>query len=205
MRLVLLSDTHTKHNQVVVPDGDILVHAGDFTYTGARHEYEEVIEWLKGLPHEHKVIVAGNHDFGSRVLENIAPNIHYLENSGMEIGGIKFWGSPITPVFGRWAHMANRGADIKHYWDTIPTNTDVLITHGPPVGLLDLPSPFNSFHCGCEELHDAVFDRVKPKIHVFGHIHGGYGYRKYRGIDFYNASVVDEAYNVVNKPWIVEI
>lgn len=208
MKLVLISDTHTMHNQVAMPFGDILIHAGDFTYTGARHEYEDVIEWLKGQSHcfSHIVLIAGNHDFGSRIfLEGIAPNVHYLENSGIAINGIKFWGSPITPTFGRWAHMAMRGAMIRAYWNTIPNDTDVLITHGPPVGILDLPSSASSFRLGCEELHDIIFDVVKPKLHAFGHIHGGYGRVNYKGINFYNASIVDESYKVVNTPWIAEI
>jgi len=207
MRLVMLSDTHTMHDQVVVPDGDVLIHAGDFTYTGKRGEWIAALKWFGGLPHKHKLFIAGNHDFGSDHFCYTNEYFTYLNNSEVVIDGVKFWGSPITPTFGRWAHMSDPEV-IHEYWDKIPNDTDVLITHGPPWGILD-SSELTDGHVGCEELHDAVFEQVSPKVHVFGHIHGGYGHRERldgeRGIDFYNASVVDEEYQVVNAPWVVDI
>lgn len=210
MKIVMLSDTHTMHDQVKVPDGDVLIHAGDLTFTGKRSQWESALHWLYSLPHKHKIFIAGNHDFGAAHFCASKDNVHYLDNSGCEIDGIKFWGSPITPTFGRWAHMAERGEEIKKYWDMIPDDTDVLITHGPPWGIMD-SSELTGGHVGCEDLHDAVFDRVLPQVHVFGHIHGGYGH-KFKMIPndvpdilFYNASVVNEAYEVVNDPWVVEL
>lgn len=209
MRLVMLSDTHTMHDQVKVPDGDVIIHAGDLTYAGKRSQWVSALEWLGNLPHKHKIYIAGNHDFASDHFCRSVGNIYYLNNSGVTIEGHTFWGSPITPTFGRWAHMCDPEI-IDEYWDMIPANTEVLITHGPPWGMLDESGlPYSRGHLGCETLHDAVFERVRPKIHVFGHIHGGYG-RKERsdgesGPEFYNASVTNEAYEVVNKPWVVDL
>lgn len=217
LKLVLLSDTHTMHDQVKVPDGDVLIHAGDLTYTGRRDQFEAAIAWLSKLPHKHKLVIAGNHDFGAveffqKAFPTLDKSIHYLHETGITIDGIKFWGSPYTPTFGRWAYMADRGEEIKKHWDLIPTDTDVLITHGPLWGILDVSGfPGSTENLGCEELHNAVFDRVLPQVHVFGHIHGSYG-RKFKMIPndvpnilFYNASVVNEDYEVVNSPWEVDI
>lgn len=204
MRLVLLSDTHTMHNQVKVPDGDVLVFAGDATFTGKRDQWVEFLYWLRRLPHEHKVFIAGNHDFNSNHFCTTNEYFTYLDNSGTEIDGVKFWGSPITPTFGMWAHMADRGEAIRKHWDAIPNDTDVLITHGPPYGFLDQVAPhLNTEHLGCEDLRNAVW-RIQPRIHIFGHIHGGYGEHIFGGTYFCNASVVNEAYRVVNSPRIVE-
>jgi len=212
MRLVLLSDTHTMHDQVVVPDGDVLIHAGDLTFTGRRDQWIAALAWFGNLPHPHKIYIAGNHDFGSEHFCRSVGNIDYLDNSGVSIDGHTFWGSPITPTFGRWAHMSDPEV-IHEYWDKIPNDTEVLITHGPPYGILDESGLVdNPGHLGDEALHDAVSERVQPAIHAFGHIHGGYGYKyPIRGaedipdIEFYNCSVVNEEYEVVNAPWVVDI
>jgi len=211
MRLVLLSDTHTMHDQVVVPDGDVLIHAGDLTFTGKAIQWTAALKWFGGLPHKHKIYIAGNHDFGSDLFCETNEHFTYLNNSEVVIDGVKFWGSPITPTFGRWAHMSDREV-IHEYWDKIPNDTEVLITHGPPWGILDESGlSYNPGHLGDEALHDAVFERVQPKVHVFGHIHGGYGHKfkirenEIADILFYNASVVNEEYEVVNAPWVVDI
>lgn len=204
MKIVCVSDTHGKHGQVRVPDGDVLIHAGDLTLMGQKFEYESVAEWLNNLPHKVKVVVAGNHDFAiHKLISLLAPSVVYLENFGVAIDGVNFWGSPVTPRFGVWAYMAERGEAIRKYWDEIPESTDVLITHGPPYGLLDQTVPGHSEHLGCKDLRDAIF-RVNPKVHVFGHIHGGYGLTNARTL-FVNASAVDEAYNAVNAPIVVEL
>jgi Icc-related predicted phosphoesterase len=158
------------------------------------------------------VCIAGNHDWlfernQKAAIEALGPGITYLENSGVEIEGLKIWGSPVQPPFMNWAFNVPRGPEIRKYWDKIPVGTDILITHGPPKGILDQSNAaLNTEHCGCEELLLALH-RVKPPIHVFGHIHGGYGLQDVRhGRDRYeatfchNVSVVDEAYRVVNKP-----
>jgi len=212
MKLVLVSDTHEQHGKVKVPDGDVLIHAGDLTYRGSYYPTLEAVSWMKKQPHKHKLFIAGNHDYyfeknpEESIRQLIGEGIHYLETSSVTIDGVKFWGCPYTPRFFDWAFNADRGPYIKtHYWDHIPDDTDVLITHGPPRGYLDQAAPHKkSEHLGCDDLLDAVL-RVKPKVHVFGHIHGGYGYARFQETQFYNASIVDEAYKPVNKPWEVEI
>jgi Icc-related predicted phosphoesterase len=208
-RIVLISDTHEKHREVSVPDGDILVHAGDFTMTGKRSKYEDFAAWLNALPHQFKVCVAGNHDFNAdRILRPLLnESVYMLNDFGVELDGIKFWGSPYTPRFGNWAYMEERGADIRRHWDMIPEETDVLITHGPPIDVLDY-STITRMGCGCQDLA-LTAGRVSPQIMVFGHIHSGYGHR--RGspyapyTDFYNAAVVNESYDVANEPWVVDV
>lgn len=213
MRLVLIADTHEKNKEVVIPDGDVLVHAGDLTYLGDYYAVSDAAAWLNSLPHKHKVVIAGNHDYlferkpgeARKIMEG--QGLIYLENEWRVLDGIKFYGSPVQPRFYDWAFNVDRGPAIRKYWDMIPDDTDVLITHGPPRGILDQTAPSNerSEHLGCDDLLEAVQLRVRPQIHVFGHIHGGYGYRELGGTKFYNASVVNEAYKRRNEPWVVEI
>jgi len=206
VKLVLISDTHEQQGNLIVPDGDVLVHAGDLTFRGKFDPIAQTGRWLRSLPHKTKILCAGNHDFlfeesKFEALEALGPDIIYLENEAVTIDGVKFWGSPVTPWFFDWAFNVARGQDIKRYWDKIPNDTDVLITHGPPKGILDLAG---SDPVGCEDLRESV-RRVRPKIHVFGHIHSGYGSVHRDGTTFYNASVVDEAYKIANNPWEVEL
>lgn len=209
MRLVLISDTHERHNHVQIPDGDILVHAGDLTYRGDFQNVLVATNWLRKQPHKHKIFIAGNHDFlferESEKARELTDGLIYLENSEVTVEGLKFWGSPITPRFFDWAFNCDR-ADIFKYWNEIPDDTDVLITHGPPMGILDQSNPTRSKseHLGCFDLLGRVL-QIGPKVHVFGHIHGGYGHYQRDKTQFYNASVVNEAYQVRNEPWVVEI
>lgn len=209
-RLVLLSDTHGLHRKVDVPKGDILIHAGDFMNSGLYpNEARSFAEWWNDLDFDQKILIGGNHD---RLLEKhpeeVIPmfhNTHYLQDSGVGLFGLKFWGSPYTPKFFDWAFMRNRGEDIKKHWDLIPKDTDVLITHGPPFGILDQATP-NSEHVGCEELQDAIH-QIKPKLCIFGHIHGSYG-QTYTALGYtmlVNASQVNEAYNIVNEPIVINL
>jgi len=207
MKLCLISDTQNQHEQVKMPYADILIHAGDLTMSGTVEECRHALRWLNSQPYEHIVMVAGNHDFAFEhpdrkklILEGMN-RIHYLENEGTTISGLKIWGSPVTPWFCDWAFNVNRGSAIKKIWDTIPENTDVLITHGPPMGILDQSVSGKTDHLGCEELAERIETVVLPKIHVFGHIHGGYGSKG----RYHNASVVNEAYQVSNSPIVVEI
>jgi Icc-related predicted phosphoesterase len=210
MRVVCISDTHGKHRDFEIPDGDLLVFAGDLMNGGYEDEVSLVRDfnaWLGGLPHKHKVVIAGNHDrlFESnpKYAQSLITNATYLENSGTEIGGFKIWGSPQQPEFCNWAFNVPRGEAIRKYWDLIPEDTDILITHGPPWGCLDKAHPMHG-HLGCADLTQAL-RRVSPQLHVFGHIHGGYG-RSGSGKDIsVNASLVDEAYRPTHKPIVVEL
>lgn len=207
MKLVLISDTHSWNEAVSVPSGDVLVHAGDLSGTGSMKECQAALDWLNSLPHEQIVSIAGNHDFAFereylKAKLNLG-RVQYLENSSVTIDGVHFYGSPVQPEFMNWAFNVPRGPAIKKYWDMIPEHVDVLVTHGPPMGILDMSSR-NGDHLGCEDLIKQV-EISLPRVHVFGHIHGGYGHREYRGVNFFNASVVNEAYKVSNPAHVFEL
>lgn len=215
LKIVLISDTHEQHEKLgSLPEGEVLIHAGDYTYVGRREAKKKFFDWFLSQPHPHKLYIAGNHDFGEPQfpsthfpLESKLPhlfplNTHYLFNSGVEIAGVRFWGSPYTPRFGQWAFMKER-EEMGKIWEGIPLGTHFLITHGPPHGILDQPFG-NGEHVGDEALRDRI-EIVNPLYHVFGHIHGSSG-RVAKGMTNYvNASVVDEDYQVVNAPVVVQL
>ena len=209
VRIICISDTHGQHAGLRVPDGDILIHAGDFmTYGNAPREIIDFNTWLGRQPHAHKIVIAGNHD---RLFEShpmparaLITNATYLEDSGVEVEGLKFWGSPVQPPFNNWAFNVQRGQPIRQYWDKIPMGTDVLVTHGPPFGILDQSRPMTD-HLGCEELAEVV-EKIAPRLHLFGHIHGGQGrVHGSNGCEFVNASVLNEHYMLVSEPEIVDL
>ncbi len=189
MRIVCVSDTHGYHELTTVPDGDILVHAGDICRHGSLADVESFDRWLGALPHRHKIVICGNHDgcFQETPAEARAriTNAIYLEDSGCEIEGMTFYGSPWTPQFSDWSFMLPRGPEIARKWAAIPTGVDVLITHGPPEGICDRNRTGEA--CGCRDLLSRVLE-VKPRLHVFGHIHEAAGRSDYDGTIFLNAS-----------------
>src|SRR5690606_27103888 len=168
----------------------------------------DFLEWCAEQTHTHKIFVAGNHDFffeqaDSDMISSVIPDgIVYLNDSSIEINGVKFWGSPITPWFNNWAFNRNRGSEIKKHWDLISNDIDVLITHGPPFGILN--ETVYGKRTGCEELLLRVY-HVKPKFHIFGHIHEGYGSFTKGETSFVNASVLDDWYEMKNKPIILNL
>ena len=219
MRLVCLSDTHGEQDHFLVPEGDVLVHAGDFCSLGIEREVHKFAKWMKGLPHRWKIVVAGNHDRFFEKQPDLAraylePDIVYLQDSGCTIEGIHFWGSPWQPWFMDWAfNLPRKGENLREKWNMIPMNTDVLITHGPPHGILDEVRPRmtawgmsdeGSDPLGCEELAIRLA-AVKPRLHVFGHIHDGYGFQQVEDITYVNASVCDEDYKPVNPVMVVDL
>lgn len=209
-RIVCLSDTHNCHEQIRVPDGDVLIHAGDATIRGTIDEIVFFNEWFAALPHQHKIFVAGNHDWLFETSNRFAgslldASIHYLQDSAVEIENLKIYGSPWQPRFFDWAFNLNRGAELREKWKLISADTDVLITHGPPHGILDeVPRQYFVENTGCEELRKRV-KIVRPKLHVFGHIHCGYGQDEKFGVKFVNASNCDEEYNPTNQPIVVDL
>lgn len=207
-RVVCISDTHGLHESVTLPDGDVLVHAGDFmNYGRDPMEAVEFFGWFGAQKHPHKVLIAGNHDVYFEQYADVArrllpEGVEYLEDSGATVAGLKFWGTPVTPEFGiGWAFNRERGFAIRQHWRMIPTGTDVVITHGPPNGILD---EVGREHVGCEELRQRL-DDVCPRLTVFGHIHSGYGRRDIGDLTFINASVCNERYRPVNEPQVVDI
>ncbi len=206
MKLVCLSDTHKQHRQVQVPAGDVLIHAGDICHKGKDEQViQDFNQWLGELPHRYKIVIAGNHDRPfERAPERIQKMIThaiYLEDSGVEINGVKFWGSPVTPRFFNMAFNRARGASIRQHWNMIPFGTDILITHTPPRGRLD--KTFIGLRAGCRDLRRAI-EEVQPRLHIFGHIHEAHGYQQVDTTRFYNVSTVNARFNVVNQPVVIE-
>jgi len=216
MRITFLSDTHTKHKLVdsFLPGGDILIHSGDFMSSGYNpSEAESFFNWFDSIKnYDTKILIAGNHD---RIMENDPSwasgvltgykTIEYLQDEELTLfpeDNIHIWGSPWQPKFYNWAFNLERGEEIKQKWDLIPENTDILITHGPPFGKLDFVY-YDGVNVGCEELMKKV-ESVKPKIHVFGHIHEGAGYVFDGTTHFFNASILNDRYEFRNKPITID-
>jgi Icc-related predicted phosphoesterase len=209
MKITFISDTHNKHNHLtsnaygnILGSGDVLVHAGDCTSMGKSHEIANFLNWLSMTDFKHKIFIAGNHDFGFETHTDIADEfkergIIYLFDSEVVIDGVKFYGSPWQPEFYDWAFNLPRGEKLAEKWAKIPGNTDILITHGPAHGMLDW-TPSGQI-VGCEDLFHRIME-VQPKIHVCGHIHCAYGQKNFNGVEFLNASVLNERYEYENKP-----
>lgn len=205
LRIVAISDTHGYHKNLVIPDGDVLIHAGDWSHgRGSVRDTADLNAWLGTLPHAYKLITAGNHDMHVQSCPEIAKamftNAKLLIDESAVVDGRLFYFSPWTPTFYNWGYMADRGARIRAKWARIPVNTDILVTHGPPHGIRDqCPQSV-----GCEELRESVFE-IRPKLHIFGHIHEGAGVSHVAGITFANASICTGAYAPVNPPLVFDI
>ena len=207
MRIVCISDTHEVHQKIVMPEGDLLIVAGDFTFKGCPNHITIFNDWLGTLDYKHKVTIAGNHDllFEDDALQArlLLTNATYLEDSSVTIEGIKIYGSPWTPRFFDWAFNANRGPIIAAKWAAIPDDTNVLVTHGPPFGILDLTP--KGLHVGCDDLLIRIDQLKQLKLHAFGHIHHSYGLAHRNGVAFANACICNEAYIAARDPIVVDI
>jgi hypothetical protein len=174
MRIVAVADTHTFEQELAdIPDGDVFIHAGDMLRAGGLDELSLVAAWLRALPHPHKIIVAGNHDVCFQrdrpaARDLLGPTVRELQDDGLVLDGVRFWGSPWQPAYHGWAFNLPRGAPLAEKWALIPADTDVLITHGPPFGRGDR-GPVPGRH-GCEDLAARV-RCIRPALHLFGHIH----------------------------------
>jgi len=208
MKLVLLSDTHGYHKDIPqVPNGDLLIVSGDITTYGKMDEVQAFDSWLGTLPHKYKVVIAGNHDGW---LERADPlvklavfsNALYLEDTETNVEGLRIYGAPWTPMFYNWHFMLDRGPDLRQKWNLIPAGIDILVTHGPPHGYLDF-GVYQKAPVGCEELREVVA-RIKPKLHVFGHVHGSYGLARNKHTLFANASTCNEGYKPIQEPLVVD-
>ena len=204
LKFVFISDTHGRHNEIKVPDGDFLIFCGDMCPRGSISDIQEFAQFLKKLPHKYKIVIAGNHDKPfederrAHAEELItSTGAFYLNDSGVEIEKIKIWGSPIQPWFLDWAFNRHRGEEIKKHWDKIPSDTNLLITHGPPYGILDQTE--RGEKTGCKDLFKKV-KKIKPKVHAFGHIHEGYGKITKSKTTFINASNLNARYQATNPP-----
>lgn len=204
--MVCLSDTHGRHAELDVPDGDVLVLAGDVTRRGRPEELEDLDAWLAELPHPHRILVAGNHDF---LFETDPPRARalirhatYLQDAGTTVCGLRIWGSPWQPVFFDWAFNLPRGEALRRVWEGVPDGLDVLVTHTPPRGVLDRTS--RGQDVGCDDLLEAVA-RARPRLHVFGHIHEDAGRVERDGTIFVNASSCTLSYVPSNPPIVVDL
>jgi predicted phosphohydrolase len=173
VRIVAMADTHLFHRELSVPDGDVLIHAGDLCRGGHLRELAIALDWIGELPHRHKIVVAGNHDWAfvreqKAALRLLPPRVTYLEDDAATIDTVRFWGSPWQPEFCDWAFNLPRGKALRDVWARIPEDTDVLVTHGPPEGIGDRTSV--SRREGCADLLARVRG-VRPAVHLFGHIH----------------------------------
>ncbi len=209
MKIAVISDTHNRLKEIIdtgmIPDADILIHAGDLTGRGTIQEISHFNSQLGRLPHKHKIVIAGNHDWlfqtNPFLARSIITNAIYLEDSSVVVGGLKFYGSPWQPTFYDWAFNLNRGLPILEKWKMIPSDTDVLITHGPPKGILDnVIDDSRITSAGCAELRKEVFGRIKPSVHIFGHIHSSPGVYIEKETTFINATILDDSYKIQNKP-----
>lgn len=206
MRIVVISDTHSLHQHVDIPSGDVLIHAGDLTRTGTSEEISEFNDWLGTLNFSHIVVIAGNHDFyfqhNKERAKELLSHAVYLEDQSLLINGVRFYGTPWQPEFYKWAFNLPRGEKLKEKWDQIPSNIDVLITHTPPYGYRD--QIYNGDRVGCRELTLAL-DRIRPALSVFGHIHENYGVATLNDTLCVNACVLSCNYEVNNRPIVVDL
>jgi len=203
MKLVMLSDTHGQHQKVKVPNGDILIHCGDFTGRDSFAELPGFLNWFQNQPHRYKLLIGGNHDWVCekapmlvrKLIKDFCPDIIYLENETVVIEGIRIYASPVQPPFCNWAFNIP-DEKRKIYWDQIPKNTDILITHCPPYGILD---KCPDGHVGDPLLADRL-NKLNVRLNVFGHIHESRGTQHTDKTTYINCSVLDGQYSLVNNP-----
>jgi len=225
-RFVCFSDTHGLHPLIPkkhMPPADVLLHAGDFTNTGELEQIECFNQWLEAYPAKQKVVIAGNHDITFQedyYMSSGAQRFHrgvpydcskargllkgctYLEDSSVEICGYHIYGSPWQPEFCDWAFNLPRGEELRKRWAAIPTDTDILLVHGPPAGHVDMTS--KSGRVGCEDLLEAIHQRCISTV-VSGHLHSAYGTSADEVTLFINASTCTEQYNPTRAPIVFDL
>lgn len=217
--ICFISDTHGLHREVKIPKCDILVHCGDITNNGELPVLYDFNEWLGIQSSMYNIVIAGNHD---RCFEDsrkrydaleILDNVIYLENNGIEIEGLKFWGSPITSTLPFWAFAYTEESERIPVWEKMPKDLDFLLTHTPPRNILDgayRVDPYSQVGGVLKEpvgdpLLSAYIVKNKPKYNIFGHIHESYGHFKGSVCDFYNVSQVNHIYKIANPPVIITV
>ena len=183
MKILHLSDTHGLHHQIKdLPEADVIIHSGDISHNGNENEVLDFLNWYIELPYRHKIFVTGNHDlclWDAEGIEDLSDNLYFLQDRGVEIDGVKFF-----------------GLGYDHSEQLIPNDTDIVVTHEPPVMILDRSA---GTHWGNAPLRNRIFD-VKPRYHLFGHAHESHGTIKQDGIVFSNASLLDDLNRMVRKP-----
>ena len=227
VKIVAISDTHTKHKKLEIPECDVLIHAGDFTWTGKYWEVNRFLMWMEKQPAKHKIVVAGNHEMSlDKTHEKFYPptanlmhvyreRITYLENSAVEIDGIKFYGTPWTPWFHDWGFNGVEGADapfrrhenamLSDIYGEIPMDTNVLICHGPPYDLVDKAT--DDHRCGSVEMRKIIEDpnRIDLRLYICGHIHEARGRDTTGGVEVCNVSSLARDYETIGPPVVIEV
>jgi len=233
LRFVVISDTHGFKPRSAIPDGDVLLHCGDFTRYGSRSEVNAFVQdYLKALPHRHKVVIAGNHDLcleegylkrcwdlwrdypcyknnpeermtTEEATATLKQHCHYLMDETVVIEGIRIFGSPWQPFYRSYAFNLERGKECAAAWARIPRGTDILMTHGPPLGRFDLCK--NGNRAGCLDLLKTVQGRVRPAVHCFGHIHEDSGMDSDGVTAFINATVCDLGFEPNNRAVVFDL
>lgn len=208
MKIVAISDTHNKHQKLILPEGDVLIHAGDVTEHGKECQAKDFLDWFSAQPHRYKVFIAGNHDnyfdkLPAHEINRILPdNVIYLNDHDIKIENIKIWGSAMRLWFSNLACNHKNGIDVSKHLSMIPAGIDILVTHAPVYGILDRTIYGNAG--GCLELRDRI-RRIRPKYSIFGHIHEAYGMINTEGTTFINASLLNENNQLVNKPFVFDL
>jgi Icc-related predicted phosphoesterase len=219
VKIVAISDTHSKHDQLEILKCDLLIHAGDFSGWGKFEDVYYINKWFGELKEKdiakEIILIAGNHDGWVEQYPGLAKeelkNCIYLNEEPYEYRGLRIFGSPYSPEFNNWHFMAKRGKEIARHWAKIPDNTQILISHGPPYGILDVNTeeiysqPLGPEHLGCEDLKKRIDQLKELKLAIFGHIHSSSGMEEYSGVKFVNASVLNESYEVVYQPKVIEL
>jgi Icc-related predicted phosphoesterase len=204
VRVVCISDTHELHRELNVPAGDLLIHAGDFTFWNHTSKIQDFDQWLGELPHRYKVVIPGNHDRAFHKdpsFRGLITNGVLLINERVRVLGLSIWGSPVTSDDS--AHGFTKPEERASLYATIPPSPDILVTHGPPLGIRDHERGSNERR-GCPQLRDAVM-RVKPRLHVFGHVHAGYGVAQNKATVFVNAALLGWSGDLENRPIVLDI
>jgi predicted phosphohydrolase len=206
LTIVCISDTHELHRELDVPAGDILIHAGDFTmFSKSASAILDFNEWLGKLPHRWKILIPGNHEFfleSDPSRRRLISNATVLINQGVEVASLKIWGSPVTLLYGGAFGLSSPTDRVKLY-AKIPDGLDILVTHGPPYSILDR-SPRALHHAGCPQLLEAV-SRLKPKLHVFGHVHGAHGMLSTEDTLFVNAALLGPDGDLCASPIVLRM
>lgn len=203
MDFCAISDSHNKHESIIVPPCDVLLHAGDFSGMGQIHEIKAFLEWFNKQPAKHKIFISGNHDFLDEsmpaMFKSIVeeyPGVTYLRDEMVEIEGIKIYGRPWVPRYYDWAFMCDKGSPKMLSTLSIVPKCDILLTHGPAYGIND---EVNGEHVGCEDLLNEL-ERIQPQVLVAGHLHSAHGDKIVNGIRHINAAVLNDRYKLTFTP-----
>lgn len=202
MKVVVISDTHELHEELGVLHGDVLIHCGDSAY-GFSHsdaQVDRLDDWFGRQHFGCILVIGGNHDFEIQkrvhAKKRLFRNADYLEDRGIEYQGVKFYGAPWVPELAGWAFYLPP-EELRKRWNLIPDDTDILITHTPPLDILDRNSRGKA--CGCPDLRKRVID-LRPRVHCFGHVHASGGTIELQDTIYINASLVNSQYEVVRLP-----